>query len=311
MPFTPYFYRDEQDLTRIQNALAHWIHIAGNDCGYVHVGDIPHHLFNGQRCRYNPREIVRIWQDDSGDIQGFVLVLPRFNNYEAFVHPQHRGSELENELLHWGEQETLNWLKREDKFDKTELLRVEVDDCDETRQKLLKQRGYKPAKPFLAVTQRPLSEPLPEISLPNGFTIRAAKGIQEADKLAQVHSNSFNSGWTTESYQQVMESPGYAAEREIIIVAPDGQFAAFCIIWFDTLNKTGYFEPVGTHKVYRRKGLARALMLWSMRHMQTHGLETAVVCHEVGNPGSTALYASLGFRPVLQVLDFTKPLKPS
>jgi hypothetical protein len=48
-------------------------------------------------------------------------------------------------------------------------------------------------------------------------------------------------------YRKVMASPGYAPEREWVIESPDGSYVAFTIIWTDHLNRTGLFEPVGTH----------------------------------------------------------------
>ena len=54
-----------------------------------------------------------------------------------------------------------------------------------------------------------------------------------------------------------MESPGYEPERELVIQAPDGTFVAFTVIRYDPLNSTGLFEPVGTHKDYRRRGFGQ------------------------------------------------------
>ena len=42
------------------------------------------------------------------------------------------------------------------------------------------------------------------------------------ERLVDVHSKSFGSSWTTELYRRVMESPGYEAQNEIVVVAPDG-----------------------------------------------------------------------------------------
>ena len=40
--------------------------IAATDhCGYLHPGDIPHHLFNGNQ-KYDPAEVMTIWEDDQG-----------------------------------------------------------------------------------------------------------------------------------------------------------------------------------------------------------------------------------------------------
>ena len=63
---------------------------------------------------------------------------------------------------------------------------------------------------------------IPEPELPEGFIIRAATGVEEADKLAAVHNGGFGTGWDADAYRKVMESPGYDPARELVVVAPDG-----------------------------------------------------------------------------------------
>ena len=46
----------------------------------------------------------------------------------------------------------------------------------------------------------------------------------------------------------------------IVAVAPSGEFAAFCTVWFDDVTRTGAFEPVGTAPAHRRRGLGKAVM---------------------------------------------------
>lgn len=135
------------------------------------------------------------------------------------------------------------------------------------------------------------------MTLSDGFSLRAATGTEDAEQLAAVHAAAFDSGWTAEEYAAVMRSPGYSPAREFVVVAPDRRFAAFAVTWHDTHNRTGYFEPVGTHPEFQRRGLGRAVMIHAMRVMQVAGLLTAIVVHEPPeeNPGSAGLYNSLGF----------------
>ena len=66
-------YADD-DLPKLQNALAMWIHEAG-DLGYCHVGDIPHRIYNGIRGRLPLHELVKIWEL-SGTIIGMMIAVP-------------------------------------------------------------------------------------------------------------------------------------------------------------------------------------------------------------------------------------------
>ena len=54
-------YKNADDLAAMQSALAAWIHDAGM-CGYCHVGDVPHRIFNGLRGRYPIEDMVWLWR---------------------------------------------------------------------------------------------------------------------------------------------------------------------------------------------------------------------------------------------------------
>jgi len=94
---------------------------------------------------------------------------------------------------------------------------------------------------------------------------------------------------------EVMEKPGYDPDREIIAVAPDGRVAAYTVYWTDERNRLGHFEPVGTHRDFRRLGLARAVMAAALARMRSAGMRSASVNHNEDNAGAGRLYESLGF----------------
>jgi ribosomal protein S18 acetylase RimI-like enzyme len=148
------------------------------------------------------------------------------------------------------------------------------------------------------------------VVLSPGYVIRAAHGPAEAAALAGVHASSFGSKWTPEMYRELMGTPGYDPMRELVAIAPDGKFAAFTVMWFDTRNGTGLFEPVGTGSNYRRRGLGTALLAQGMHRMRSAGLHTAMVMYEASNPASGGLYRSVGFEPTWTILDYRKSLEP-
>jgi ribosomal protein S18 acetylase RimI-like enzyme len=145
-------------------------------------------------------------------------------------------------------------------------------------------------------------------ALPEGYSFRSARGVEDAAALAEVHKASFGVAWTPELYRQVMESPGYAPERELVIQSPDGTFAAFTVIRYDHLNRIGLFEPVGTHKDHRRRGFGRALMMYGMQKMAAAGMELATVAHFGDNEAARGLYQSCGFRPWHLLDGYLKPI---
>lgn len=273
-------YRDAEDLRRLQHYNA--THIAADPRGWLTPGDIPHRLFNTGR-RHAPSDLLRLWEDDDGNIVGWAIAVPP----KGFDLQTHDASVLA-EMLVWAESRLT-----------ADSIEADVWEGDTLKQAFFAQHGFAPNPETLpySVTYRSLDDVPPVPSLPDGFSIRVAAGVHEAGKLAEVHAGAFGSKWTAESYAQVMQSPGYAAEREFVVVAPDGRFAAFTVTWQDMVNQIGYFEPVGTHADFQRRGLARAMMIHAMHTMRAAGMTEACVAHEHAeeNPASAGLYAALGF----------------
>ena len=168
---------------------------------------------------------------------------------------------------------------------------------DMARRELLAVLGWEADNELPYLLNRTTINPVSVPALPDGFLFRAAAGVEDAAALAEVHNAAFGAGWTPELYRKVMESPGYAPERELVIQAPDGTFAAFTVTWTDQLNRTGLFEPVGTHKDYRRRGFGRAIILYGLQQMAAAGMKYATVAHFGRNEAARGLYQACGFRP--------------
>lgn len=294
-------YAGADDLPKIQALIARTAATL-EGVGLIHPGDFPHRMYNGERA-HDPAEIAHLWEDPHGELLAWTLVQPRAEGFDYMVRDDYRNHALESEVIEWGKAKTIDFYKRLNMDEDT--VGIDVRETDSQRIQLLEKHGFTSGDPLYNVTMRSLSDPIPELNLPEGFTVRSTEGLHEAEKLQRVHAASFDSEWTTEAYEKVMQSPGYDAERELVVVAPDGRFAAFCVTWFDDLNKTGLFEPVGTHYDFRRMGLATHLMYEGMRRMKAIGLEMAIVAHEVDNEASTNLYASLGFKLKHRSIDYT------
>lgn len=267
------------------------------------MGDIPHRIYNGIRGRLPLDELVRIWEIHE-QIIGIAFAQPFHNAFDVFISPDLHGSEIEQEIFQWAYQTSRNLMNQIGREDKA--VSTDVAETDNNRQTLLTEMGFVQGKNWINDTLRDLSEPIPEIILPEGFTIRPSTQDDYA-QLAAVHSGSFGSNWSAELYRdEVMSKPGYDPEREMVVVAPDGRFAAFLIYWFDELNKVGLFEPVGTHSDFQRKGLGRTLMNHTLCIMRENGMNHALVGHTTDNPASTRLYESVGFKLHHRIYDYKK-----
>ena len=286
-------YLGEADLVLLQNFNAAAIAVT-NHCGYLHPGDIPHHIYNGNKY-YDPVELITIWEDDQG-IAAWMLVQPRYKSFDAQVRPDLRGGDLEREVLQDAEALLLTLMR---KYDVTsEQIYADTFRGDTARNRLLSELGWLPNDELPYVLNRTKLQPAALPILPDGFLYRTAKSFEDAAALAAVHNAAFNpTNWTPELYRKVMGSPGYEPERELVIQSPDGTFVAFCIIWLDSINHIGSFEPVGTHRDYQRRGFGRAVMLYGMQKMMAAGMVHATVAHFGDNEAAKGLYQSLGFKP--------------
>jgi len=133
--------------------------------------------------------------------------------------------------------------------------------------------------------------------LPARFRFRTAdEAGPEAAVRAHVDAWA-RSSYTAQSYEGVRQTAAYRGDLHVLVEAPDGTMASSAIMWLDEANKAVEFEPVGTHRDYRRLGLARAMMLHGMQLAREAGATHAtVVCLGApGHPGARGLYYSVGF----------------
>jgi len=304
MPILARPYRDVDDLAAMQ-ALVQQSNAQTGGYGLLHTGDLPHRIFNILR-NCPPSEIIRLWENKHRELLGWALAYPRFGGFDVLARPEYRYTPVEAEMFTWAEQQTRQLRNREGKI--TEWLETDVLAADAERCAWLTQRGYTTGEPVSHLTTRRLAEAIPDSQLPAGFSIRNVIDETDAEQLIAVHSGAFGSEWTVAAYRQVMRSPGYAPERELVVVAPDGRFAAFCILWLDPVNQTGLFEPVGTHPDFQRRGLGRALLREGLRQMCAAGLIAALVAHDINNPAAAGLYASVGFTSVHKIHSYRKTM---
>jgi mycothiol synthase len=264
-------------------------------CCSLHPGDVGHFLSNHLAGR-DPAPYCFLYESN-GNIEALILLSAiRSSSWGLLVHPHQRDTIMETALIAWAEQQLRHLLTMSGSA--KEWITTEVLDCDTLRRDVLASCGYvADPDPDYFVTTRTLQGEIPASVLPDGFSIRAVAGEHEADAVQAVHASAFGRAWQPDEYLQVMRSPNFHIERELVVVAPDGRFAAFLVYWLDPIGKSGLFEPVGCHPDFQRQGLTKALMYEGLRCMAAQGMTMAMVIHEAprDNPASTALYHSVGF----------------
>jgi ribosomal protein S18 acetylase RimI-like enzyme len=165
-------------------------------------------------------------------------------------------------------------------------LHVWADERDTLRQGILTRRGYiKGDWPECTEYQRrrPMSMPIPDVPVAAGYTVRALGDIEELPARSLVSWKAFHpdepddryQGWNW--YHNIQRAPLYRRDFDIVAVAPNGEFASFCTVWFDDVNLTCAFEPVGTAPEHQRLGLGKTVMCEGLRRLKRMGATMAYV----------------------------------
>ncbi|MEA2026542.1 MAG: GNAT family N-acetyltransferase [Chloroflexota bacterium] len=291
-------YEGDADLELLQAFNAASIAATGG-CGYVHPGDIAHHLFYGNR-RFDPADLTTIWEDESG-VAAWVLAHPTYRSYDIQLRHDLRGGAFERHVLEFADTRIVEVMRANGV--ESDVIVGDAFRCDLARITLLNKMGWKRDDDPPYIINRALITDIRKAEVPDGYTIRPVAGVEEAAAVAAVHLAAFpGAGWTEELYRYVMESPGYDPARELVAETADGTLAAFAVTWYDELNRTGLMEAVGTHVDHRQIGLGRAIVCFAAHHMAAAGMEYATVANSESNAASSALYRSAGFEP-WHVLD--------
>jgi ribosomal protein S18 acetylase RimI-like enzyme len=290
------------DLPHIQAALAGWIRSAGA-CGYCHIGYIPHMIYETLRGRHPVAGLVQVWEDRAS-IAGIAINGLFDTTFLVFASPRYRGTDAELEMLRVAYQTTRRHVTEAE--GERASVNTDAHSDDTTRIALLARLGFTRHRVWDNITERSLSEPIPDVGLPHGFTLRPAT-MDDCMQLAGLRNDAFDDDWAPDAFRdEVMRKPGYRPEWEIVVEAAGGQIAASTVTRLDEANRVGLFEPVGTRREYRRRGLARAMMLHSAREMQRLGMETARVQHDAANRAARGLYHGLGFRKRCETVGYRR-----
>ncbi len=131
---------------------------------------------------------------------------------------------------------------------------------------------------------------------PAGFRARALAGPGEVDAYVALHQEVFESkNMTAEWRARTLRQPLYRPELDVVIEAPDGRLAAFCVCWLSADGLRGQVEPLGCRAEYRRYALGRVALCEGLRRLQSLGARDVFV--ETDNYRNTAyaLYQNVGF----------------
>ncbi len=155
--------------------------------------------------------------------------------------------------------------------------------------------------------RRPASTAPEAQELPEGFVIRPLAGAAEAQAYVDLHRETFESkNMTLEWRQRALRRPEYRPELDLVVVAPNGRLAAFCICWCDPALRAGHVEPMGVGADYRRHGLGRMILCEGIRRLTECGAEHIFVETDNQRDAAYGLYRSVGFEVIQDVRVYRK-----
>ncbi len=243
--------------------------------------------------KFNLKAAVFLWETSDGRL---AAVLHPDGAGDAFlqVHPAFHTPELEVEMLSAAEMQFATT-----QAGGSQRLTIWAPGTDFVRQDLLRRRGYLKGNYPEYQRRREMSQPIANVPTPEGYRLRALGDLDEHPARSWVSWKAFHPEEPDEKYQgwawyrNVQRAPLYRRDLDLVAVAPNGELAAFCTLWFDDVTRTAAFDPGGTHPAHQRQGLGKALMAEGLRRVRDLG---ATLC-TVGSysEAAGALYASLGF----------------
>jgi mycothiol synthase len=305
----PRLYQSQSDLAQMMEILAVGKK-AANGTFYIHTGDLSWWLYYTLPAD-DLWPNLYAWDDPHtfGRLLGWTLFSPKWSAFDVFIRPELRGSPQQGEIFAW----SVNHLAERVKAQGGSKIRTMwIADDDDLTIRLLEKLGFSAGDGFMLSMERSLQQPIVCPDLPDGFQVCNVSGEADLQRRAMAQISAFESSWPFDQYcqryQRFMHSPVYAAEKDLGIIAPDGRFAAFCIIWLDAMNRVGLFEPVGTHQDFQRRGLGKAVIYEGLRRMQAQGMQTAIVNVESDNPAAEKLYRSCGFQPARRIVTYSRSL---
>lgn len=293
-------YEGIQDLYAMLNLLAEG-RKADNGTYYVHRGDLQWWLFYTDVPQEQWQPNIRLWFDRRDRLMGWALLSLGEYALDVYVSPHLRGGTPEHEMLAWAVEQMSTLDSQQN---------VWVAEDDDVRIRWLEENGFKPEQQHFVQFQRLLAGPLDGPQLLDGFSIRTSRGEEDARLRSITSHAAFGSSKPFEEYWprtlRFMQSPVYVPEHEIFVVSPNGEIAAYCIIWTDDVSKIGHFEPVGTHPDFQRMGLGKILLFEGLRRLKSDGMNEADVCTNYDNAPAIRLYESVGFHKAKRLLTYRK-----
>lgn len=275
-----------------------------------------------QRC--DPAHDILIVEADDGTIVGYTRVTwwqveegPRCYATFANVHPGLVDPSLYGRIIDWSMARGAEVAADHDiDCDKVHEAWAEAD-REGIKVEALAERGFQPIT-YGAVLVRAHIDDIPDHRLPDGLEIRPVED-EHLRQIFDADDDAFQDHWgysktTEEDYQRFLEFPHM--DTTLWKIAWDGDRVAGQVKSFINPDENeqfdrlrGWTEFISTGREWRRKGVAKALIVESMRELKSRGMtEVALGVHTENPNGAFELYKNLGYEQVTMHTTYRRPV---
>ena len=281
--------------------------------GNFHIADLPYRLSSWA---LDDPQNVGLWVDSNGRLRAWAVMQTPWWTIDFAFHPD-AGPDIHRQILSWADQRA-HQLSSSPGAPSAWF--VNVFPGQKERIQALEAAGFASqadvgedawSKVWMGLSR----EPVKVYSPPAGFVVRPLAGAGEVEAYVELHRAVFESkNMTVEWRLRTLTHPDYVPELDMVVAAPDGRLAAFCIGWLNrrpASRPSGQIEPLGCYKDFRKYALGRVALTACLAQMQACGARTIHV--ETDNYRNTAfaLYRSVGFHVVRNVRVFRKDYETS
>lgn len=261
------------------------------------------------------------------EVQGEVIAYSRgawikeeganYIHYHAhYLLPAWRDQGLEPVMFHALEQRGAATVA-DHPADVPSVLETWVSETETAQEALVQAAGYRPVRHFIKM-KRPLDDEIPPAPLPDGIEVRPALP-EHYPAIWAAMQEAFRDHWgycppPEGAYERWLGER--LSQPALWQVAWTGDQVVGMVLNFinDEENQAhqrrrGYTESISVRRPWRKQGIARALILRSLRLLQGQGMTEAALTVDAENlSGALRLYEQVGFRAVRRTTAYQKPL---
>lgn len=266
------------------------------------------------------RQNVFVAESDGGRMEGLAWVkLERGQEdiwgFSLTVHPDARAGQAGERLLQTVWERALQ--RKAESEGRTAWLQAEVNVRAEWLGALLEQGGLRVARYELRMRRLLGEMDLPMLIAPEGITLRPLLHPQDDHAVNAALSEAFRDGWggvelSDDEFAHIFDS-GHAQPEVSVVAWAGDEVAGACLNDFGAQAYAsaceGWVSFLGVRRPWRKRGLATAILAWSLREAAARGLAAVALDVDADNPtGAKRLYERVGFYEAERFLVYRRQM---